>query len=184
MEILEGILFPPPGDLPHPGIKPRSPPLQVDSLPAELPGNPWLWWLWGVGGVPYRNLDRSRFRAQVSQGHRQAPTVKVRVLVAFAALGLAGLLAVAPTEPLRPRKLRGLGDGGWFISQEEVRSMLKSAEVKPMDAAGLGTRAHRQHLKCCRARALGACGVCSWQNVPFASSKQMWSCEPLSSLSG
>ena len=28
------------GDLPNPGIKPRSPPLQADSLPAELPGKP------------------------------------------------------------------------------------------------------------------------------------------------
>ena len=27
---------PPPGDLPNPGIKPRSPALQADSLPAEL----------------------------------------------------------------------------------------------------------------------------------------------------
>ena len=30
----------PPGDLPNPGIKPRSPALQVDSLPAELEGKP------------------------------------------------------------------------------------------------------------------------------------------------
>ena len=29
---------PSPGDLPNPGIEPRSPALQVDSLPAELPG--------------------------------------------------------------------------------------------------------------------------------------------------
>ena len=27
--------FPSPGDLPNPGIKPRSPTLQADSLPAE-----------------------------------------------------------------------------------------------------------------------------------------------------
>ena len=27
--------FPSPGDLPNPGIEPRSPTLQVDSLPAE-----------------------------------------------------------------------------------------------------------------------------------------------------
>ena len=27
------------GDLPNPGIKPRSPALQADSLPTELPGN-------------------------------------------------------------------------------------------------------------------------------------------------
>ena len=29
---------PSPGDLPDPGIKPRSPALQVDSLPTEPPG--------------------------------------------------------------------------------------------------------------------------------------------------
>ena len=33
-----GLPFPPPGDLPNPGIEPRSSALQVDSLPAELPG--------------------------------------------------------------------------------------------------------------------------------------------------
>ena len=31
---------PPPGDLPHPEIKPRSPTLQTDSLPSEPPGKP------------------------------------------------------------------------------------------------------------------------------------------------
>ena len=29
-----------PGDLPNPGIEPRSPPLQADSLPPEIPGKP------------------------------------------------------------------------------------------------------------------------------------------------
>ena len=29
--------FPSPGDLPNPGIKPRSPALQADSLPSEPP---------------------------------------------------------------------------------------------------------------------------------------------------
>ena len=33
-------MFPSPGDLPNPGIKPRSPKLQADSLPAEPPGKP------------------------------------------------------------------------------------------------------------------------------------------------
>ena len=28
------------GDLPDPGIEPGSPALQVDSLPADLPGKP------------------------------------------------------------------------------------------------------------------------------------------------
>ena len=36
--ILEGVAFPSLGDLPNPGIKPRSPTLQVDSLPAETQG--------------------------------------------------------------------------------------------------------------------------------------------------
>ena len=37
-EYWSGSLFPSPGGLPNPGIKPRSPPLQADSLPAEPPG--------------------------------------------------------------------------------------------------------------------------------------------------
>ena len=32
-----GLPFPPPGDLPDPGIKPRSPASQADSLPSEPP---------------------------------------------------------------------------------------------------------------------------------------------------
>jgi len=34
-----GLPFPSPGGLPNPGIKPRSPALQADSLPTELQGN-------------------------------------------------------------------------------------------------------------------------------------------------
>ena len=34
--------FPSPGDLPNTGIKPKSPTLQVDSLPAEPQGKPLL----------------------------------------------------------------------------------------------------------------------------------------------
>ena len=34
--------MPSPEDLPNSGIKPRSPTLQADSLPAELPGKPLL----------------------------------------------------------------------------------------------------------------------------------------------
>ena len=39
-EYWSGKPFPSPVDLPNPGIKPGSPALQVDSLPAELPGKP------------------------------------------------------------------------------------------------------------------------------------------------
>ena len=36
-EYWSGLPCPPPGDLPNPGTEPRSPVLQADSLPAELP---------------------------------------------------------------------------------------------------------------------------------------------------
>ena len=36
--ILSGLPFPSPGDLLNPGIEPRSPTLQADSLPTELQG--------------------------------------------------------------------------------------------------------------------------------------------------
>ena len=40
-EYRSGLLFPSPGDLPNPGIKPRSPALQVDSLPFRR-GQVWI----------------------------------------------------------------------------------------------------------------------------------------------
>ena len=39
-EFSRGQPFPSPGDLPNPGIEPRSPALQAGSLPAELQGKP------------------------------------------------------------------------------------------------------------------------------------------------
>ena len=39
-EYWSGLPCPPPGDLPSPGIEPRSPALQMDSLPSEPPGKP------------------------------------------------------------------------------------------------------------------------------------------------
>ena len=39
-EYWSGESFPSPGDLPNPGVKPRSPSLQVDSLLSEPPGKP------------------------------------------------------------------------------------------------------------------------------------------------
>ena len=39
-EYWSGLPCPPPGDLPNPGIEPRSPTLQVDSLPREPLGKP------------------------------------------------------------------------------------------------------------------------------------------------
>ena len=48
LEYWSGQPFPSPGDLPNPGIEPKSPVLQAESLPAEPPGKmhwkrPWGW---------------------------------------------------------------------------------------------------------------------------------------------
>ena len=40
-EYWSGLPFPSPGDLPDPGIEPRSPALQADALTSEPPGNPY-----------------------------------------------------------------------------------------------------------------------------------------------
>ena len=39
-EYWSGVPFPSPRDLPDPGIEPRSPALQADTLPSEPPGKP------------------------------------------------------------------------------------------------------------------------------------------------
>ena len=39
-EYWSGLPFPSPGDLPNPGIKPRSPALQADALTSEPLGSP------------------------------------------------------------------------------------------------------------------------------------------------
>ena len=41
-EYWSGLPFPSPGDLPNPGIEPRSPALQTDTLPSEPLGKPTL----------------------------------------------------------------------------------------------------------------------------------------------
>ena len=39
-EYWSGVIFPSPGNLPNPGIKPGSPTLQAESLQSEPPGRP------------------------------------------------------------------------------------------------------------------------------------------------
>ena len=42
-EYWSGLPFPSPGDLPDPGIEPRSPTLTADALTSEPPGKPFRW---------------------------------------------------------------------------------------------------------------------------------------------
>ena len=55
--ILEQVAFPFSRDLPNPGIKPRSPTWQVDSLLAELPGKP-IMRVYLAHTVKYRELGK------------------------------------------------------------------------------------------------------------------------------
>ena len=41
-EYWSGLPFPFPGDLPDPGLEPRSPALEADALTSEPPGKPFL----------------------------------------------------------------------------------------------------------------------------------------------
>ena len=56
-EYWSGLPFPSPGDLPNPGIEPRSPALEADALTSEPPGKPrisidaWIY-LWAFCFVP------------------------------------------------------------------------------------------------------------------------------------
>ena len=43
--------FPSPGDLPNPGIEPRSPAFQADTLPSELKGLQAIKWTWPIKAI-------------------------------------------------------------------------------------------------------------------------------------
>ena len=63
-EYWSGQPIPSPGDLPYPGIKLGSPALQVDSLPAELPGKLCICLLlnkWQVSIPTENNFQRKNF---------------------------------------------------------------------------------------------------------------------------
>ena len=69
-EYWSGWPCPPPRDLPNPGVKPGSPALQADSLPAELPGFIWKvnrarrWWT----SVPKNHLLQVRIQSFILTG--------------------------------------------------------------------------------------------------------------------
>ena len=76
-EHCNGLPFPTPGDLPDPGIEPRSPALQADSLPSEPPGNSdldsWLS-LSQPGFNPWsRNGDPASCAAKKKKGETMFP---------------------------------------------------------------------------------------------------------------
>ena len=79
-EYWSGYPFPYPGDLPNPGIKPRSPALQVDSLPAEPPRKPKNT---GVGSL---SLLKGIFLTQESNRGLSLPQMVVKTAIGTSSL--------------------------------------------------------------------------------------------------
>ena len=55
-EYWSGLPFPSPGDLPDPGIEPRSPELRADTLPSEPPGNPYRYEGWIIKKTEHQRM--------------------------------------------------------------------------------------------------------------------------------
>ena len=66
-EYWSGLPFPSPGDLPEPGIEPRSPALQADALPSEPPGRRPLnkaWVLLSMDPTPMKLILRRQNKGE------------------------------------------------------------------------------------------------------------------------
>ena len=57
-EYWSGVPFPSPGDLPDPGIEPRSPALRADALTSEPPGKPLRAWQFTPVSLPGESQGR------------------------------------------------------------------------------------------------------------------------------
>ena len=108
--------IPPPGDLLNPGIEPRSPALQADSLPSEPPGNPRNT---GVG-----SLSLSREFSQP------------RLFLMLFLYGPGGSWSVSLTLPVKPQgKPKNTGEGSLsllqqiFQTQESNRGLLHCRQI-------------------------------------------------------
>ena len=70
-EYWSGLPFPSPEDLPKPGIEPKSPMLQADSLPSESLGKP----DYGVAGVYWGKRLSFGLRSCLHEGSRAIVTI-------------------------------------------------------------------------------------------------------------
>ena len=71
-EYWSGWPCPPPGDPPNPGIEPRPPPLQEDSLPSEPPGKPMGFMPWVKLYILSNNSTLREHAIAQSSGHTGA----------------------------------------------------------------------------------------------------------------
>ena len=80
-----GLPFPSPGDLPDPGIEPRSPALQADALPSEPPGKPEQQISTPVPWVKLRNLGFKHpprgFQWTLIREHHSPPSLGLGIIL-------------------------------------------------------------------------------------------------------
>ena len=73
-EYWSGLPFPSPGDLPDPGIEPRSPSLEADALTSEPPGKPSLY-MWNLkydrNGLVKQTDSQTDNRLTVTKGEKE-----------------------------------------------------------------------------------------------------------------
>ena len=116
-EYRSGLPCPPPGDLPNPGIEPRSPTLQVDSLLSDSPGKHKnsgvgsLSLLQGIFPNQESNLDLLHCRQILNQlSYQGSPNFSYLVLIfLFSCLGWCG---EGNGTPLQYSCLENPMDGG------------------------------------------------------------------------
>ena len=84
-EYWSGLPFPSPGDLPNPGIKPRSPALEADALLSDLPGKPnstifsrlliysmiVTWLLYGSEKLPEKKITKQSIEGLIKDSHNK-----------------------------------------------------------------------------------------------------------------
>ena len=80
-EYWSGVPFPSLGELPDPGIEPRSPALQADALTSEPPGKPSLAWISHPPScsIPVHNRVPHPYHSQVMSDH--AGLLSARILL-------------------------------------------------------------------------------------------------------
>ena len=107
-EYWSGLPFPSPGDLPDPGIEPRSPAFQADTLTSEPPGKPMV--ISETKETPvilcikpvYNTVDSlvcPRFQAQTT-GQTTLPSLPDNLGMGWAGLGCQQLNGTGPSKPL------------------------------------------------------------------------------------
>ena len=118
--ILEWVAILSPGDLPNPGIKPRSPTLQADSLPAELPRKPKNTCLGSL------SLLQQIFPTQeLNQGLLHCR----QILYQLSYQGSHSELGVKPTATKKPHRPQPGGQAGW------AQNLFTPLGPHPRDAA-------------------------------------------------